>query len=253
MIDKIEFIDKSPSFYKHYPKLFYSYFKEVSEEKVDILSKAGYFYYHSVLSLDSIIDDENLEDIPKMIALQQESIKLLTSVFGLESQFWDLWNQRKKEYFEAVKIEKSLSQFNNIDFEAYQDLAGKKSAFGKVAIDSLFILQDYKDNEAYHKLLISHKYFSTGFQLYDDVKDFKEDFERGQFNYAIEQLRKEINFDQYGHNVEILNKLLFIKEIGQEILSESIDQFERATTVLSELNIKSKWLDTVIEMKKSKS
>lgn len=244
--------DKSPSFYQHYPRLFAKYFNEfneVLEKQVDALSRAGYHYYHSVLCLDSIIDDNNFNEIPQMLALQEESIKLLTSVFGLKSHFWGLWNQRKGEYFEAVKIEKSLSQSNSVDFEAYQDLADKKSAFGKVAIDSLFTLHHNKDNETYQKLLLSHKYFSTGFQLYDDVKDFKEDFEKRQFNYSIEQLKKEVNFDQYKNNVETLNKLLFIKGIGQEILSQSISQFERAEKILNELNVKSEWLTTVLEMK----
>lgn len=241
--------DKSPSFYKHYPRLFVNYFNEVSEEQVDVLSRAGYHYYHSVLCLDTVIDDGSFEEIPKMTTLQEESIKLLTSVFGLESEFWAFWNQRKKEYFEAVKIEKSLSNLDSIDFNIYQELADKKSAFGKVAIDSLFTIQNNSDKNTYQKLLLSHKYFSTGFQLYDDVKDFKEDFKKGQFNYAIEQLRKEVSFDQYGYNVEILNKLLYIKEIGQEVLSKSIRQFERAMTILNKLSAKSEWLTTVMEMK----
>lgn len=241
--------DKNPKFYQKYPKLFESYYQGIKSETIDNLCKAGYFYYHSVLCLDTVIDDNNFNEIPQMLALQEESIKLLTSVFGLKSHFWGLWNQRKREYFEAVKIEKSLSQSNSVDFEAYQDLADKKSAFGKVAIDSLFTLHHNKDNETYQKLLLSHKYFSTGFQLYDDVKDFKEDFEKGQFNYSIEQLKKEVNFDQYKNNVEILNKLLFIKGIGQEILSQSISQFERAEKILNELNAKSEWLTIVLEMK----
>ena len=241
--------DKSPSFYKHYPSLFAKYFNQVSESHMDALSKSGYHYYHSVLCLDAILDDGSLEEMPKMTALQEESIKLLTSVFGLESQFWTFWNQRKKEYYEAVKIEKSISFSNCFDFVAYQDLADKKSAFGKVAIDSLFTLHHNKNNETYQKLLLSHKFFSVGFQLYDDVKDFKEDFEKGQFNYAIEQLRKEVSFEQYGHNVESLNKLLFIKEIGQETLSKSIIQFEKAINILNELGVQSEWLTTVLEMK----
>lgn len=249
MLLKPKTIDKSPTFYKHYPKLFANYFSEVSEEQFDVLSKAGYQYYHSVLSLDAIIDDGNFEEIPKMITLQEESIKLLTSVFGLKSQFWVLWNQRKKEYFEAVKIEKSLAHKDKVDFEIYADLADKKSSFGKVAIDSLFTLNRKQKDDIYQNLLLSHKYFSVGFQLYDDVKDFKEDFEKGQFNFAIEQLRKEVHFDQYQHNVEVLNKLLFIKEIGQGILSKSISQFETAVTILKGLSTKSEWLTTVQEMK----
>ena len=138
---------------------------------------------------------------------------------------------------------------DSVDFRIYQDLADKKSAFGKVAIDSLFNLHGNNDNEIYQKLLLSHKYFSTGFQLYDDVKDFKEDFEKGQFNFAIEKLRNEVNFNQYEYNVEVLNKLLFIKEIGQEILSKSINQFERAIKILNKLGVQSEWLTTVLEMK----
>lgn len=241
--------DTSPDFYKRYPCLFLEYYNSVSKKIIEKVSEAGYDYYKSVIILDSVIDNSEFSNLPVMIALQEESIKLLTSIFGLKSQFWSFWNQRKREYFEAVKIEKSLSKLDNIDFKIYQDLADKKSAFGKVAIDSLFTLQNNKENDKYQKLLLSHKYFSVGFQLYDDVQDFKEDFEKGQFNFAIEKLRKEVNFDQYKHNVEILNKLLFIKEIGQEVLSKSIKQFEKAITILNDLSIQSEWLKTVIEMK----
>ncbi|MCM2301322.1 MAG: prenyltransferase [Flavobacteriaceae bacterium] len=249
MQGKILFLDKSPSFYKEYPNLFSKYFKKIPREQINALSKAGYHYYHAVLCLDAIIDDGDFKKIPQMLTLQEESIKLLTSVYGLESEFWNLWDKRKAEYFEAVRIEKFLSKSDNFDFEAYQDLADKKSAFGKVAIDSLFSLEQNKDFYTYQKLLLSHKSFSVGFQLYDDVKDFKEDFEKGQFNYAIEQLKKGVDFDQYKQDITILNKILFIKGIGQSILSKSILQFEQAIAVLNDLGIQSEWLKTVIEMK----
>jgi len=242
-------VNKSADFYEFYPLLFNHYFNFHNKDTLNQLSFAGYLYYQSILILDSVIDDNNLSKIYLVMSLQEESIKLLTSIYGLESQFWNFWIKRKMEYFEAIKIEKSLSKLDNIDFEIYQDLADKKSAFGKVAIDSLFILEHNRDDDKYQKLLLSHKYFSVGFQLYDDVKDFKEDFKKGQFNFAIYHLEKEIDFEQYQLDVEKLNKLLFIKEVGQKILIKSIEQFEKAVTILNDLDIQSKWFKTVIEMK----
>lgn len=241
--------DKSPKFYQEYPKLFSLYFPDIECNTVNNLSKAGYYYYHSVLILDSIIDDNEIKEIPKMMMLQEKSIKLLTSIYGIESKFWDSWIKRKNEYFEAIKIEKLLSKKEIIDYQIYEDLSDKKSAFGKIAIDSLYVLSEKVNEETYKALLLSHKYFSIGFQLYDDVKDFREDFEKGQFNFAIYKLKSKIQFNQYKNDVGILNKLLFIKGVGQDILAKSIEQFEKATSILIKLKIQSKWLETTIEMK----
>lgn len=241
--------DKTSQIYKHYPKLFDSYFGCLKSNTIEDLSKAGYCYYHVVLGLDSIIDDNQTDKISSTINLQELAIRILASVFGENTSFWDLWNKRKMEYFEAIKIERNLAENEEIDFRIYEDLADKKSAFGKVAIDSLYILDENPNKEIYDALLLSHKYFSVGFQLYDDVKDFKEDFEKGQFNIAIYKLKKKIDIDLYKNEVTILNKLLYIRGIGQEILQESVEQFEKALSILSELGIKSKWLETVVDMR----
>lgn len=242
-------MEQSPKFYQYYPMLFESYFNFSNRRTLKMLSKAGYHYYHAVLCLDSIIDDSNFNKIPQMLALQEESIKLLATIYGIGSPFWNFWSKRKEEYYKAIEIEKSLTKKENIHFSVYEDLADKKSAFGKVAIDSLFVLDKGQDKDTYKDLLLSHKYFSVGFQLYDDVKDFKEDFISGQFNFAIHQLRKVIDFKQCGQDVDTLNKLLFIKNVGQNVLAKSIEQFEKAVIVIKRLKVRSKWLETVTEMK----
>jgi len=244
-------MEKTPEFYKYYPMLFERYFKFSNQTTLKILSKAGFDYYNAVLCLDDIIDNKNFNKISRMLAFQGESIKLLTHVFGVNSQFWNFWDERKKEYFEATKIEKSFLKKKNVDFESYKDLADKKSAFGKIAIDSLFVLDKREDKKTYNSLIKSHKYFSIGFQLYDDVKDFKEDFKNGQFNFAIFKLQKLIDFDQYNQNLVTLHKLLFVKKIAQKILAKSIEQFEKSIEILSNLNTKSTWLKTVVEIKKT--
>lgn len=129
----------SPIFYQNYPRLFHAYFSTIEDAEFENLSIAGYAYYQSVLILDRIVDDRKTEELPKMIELQEKCIKLLTDLFGLSSSFWILWDKRKQEYFEAIKIENSLSENDTqiLNFETYINLADKKSALGKVAIDAL--------------------------------------------------------------------------------------------------------------------
>jgi hypothetical protein len=238
--------DRSPKFYKNYPRLFCNYF---NCKNVSHLSKAGYFLYLSIILSDMLIDNGRYDLLKKIMVLQEKALIIFTSIFKENSLFWKSLNTRRNEFFEAVDIEKSLVKKEKINFMIYKELADKKSAFGKLAIDSLFILNDRLSGETYKKLILSHKYFSIGFQLYDDVVDFKEDFEKGQFNFAIYKLTRIIDFKKHNHDVDILNKLLFIKGIGQEILIISVEQFEKAISILDTMKIKSKWLKTVIEMK----
>jgi len=188
--------DKSPRFYQHYPELFSEYFPLVNSDNLSKLSEAGYLYYHSILLMDALVDDKDFSKIPDMIQLQEQAIKALCFIYGEDSEFWKYWSLRREEYFKAVEIEKKLNSENDVSKLIYEDLAEKKSAFGKVAIDCLYVLSNPKDNFKYDLLLSSHKYFSVGFQLYDDVKDFNEDLKKGQFNWAIYQLKRSVDFSK---------------------------------------------------------
>ncbi len=64
-----------------------------------------------------------------MLALQEETIKILTSIYGYKSSFWELWQQRKVEYFKAIQTEKRLLTTPEVSFEQYSSLADDKSAF----------------------------------------------------------------------------------------------------------------------------
>lgn len=243
--------DKSPEFYQHYPQLFQAYFTEVDKNTLSQLSEAGYAYYHATLALDAVIDEKDLSQLPATLAFQEQSIKILTSIYGLNSTFWDLWKKRKTEYFEAIQLEKSLYITKSVSFSSYEDLADKKSAFGKVAIDALWCLSSKKDKAVYDALLSSHKYFSVGFQLYDDVKDFREDFQKGQFNWALYELYQEINFEDFGNDIQIINKMLYIRGVGQRLLQKSIDNFQKALELVNTLTTKGEWTNTILEMKQT--
>lgn len=242
-----EFLNSNPTFYLFYPKLFSIETKE-NKETIDLLCIAGYLYYQSVIIMDAIIDEKNISKYPVAVVCQEESVKLLTFIFGLNSNFWSLWNLRKNEFFNAITIQNDLIEKSNVEFIEFETLADYKSSFGKIAIDSIFSLQNKNDTNLYNKYLKSHKYFSIGFQLLDDVNDFKQDIINNQFNWAVYELSKSIDFDTYSNNEEVLNKLLFIKGIGQKILEKSIENFDKAEDEIKDLNNKL-WISIIYEMR----
>jgi hypothetical protein len=246
IIEKLKSTDSSPKYYRNYPRLFQAYFPNVQEQYVNELCDAGYLYYRSILMVDSLFDDKKISNAPLIFHLQEETIKILTSIYGRDSEFWKFWQLRKNEYYEAVAIEKKLTH-ENAHRSVYEDLADKKSAFGKIAIDSLFVLYGKKDNELHESLLKSHALFSVGFQLYDDVKDFREDIDRNQFNWAVYTLSQQVNFAEY--DVNTLNKYLYIKGVGQELLQKSMTFFDKAIDILKPYNIESEWISTVQDMR----
>lgn len=234
---------KSPDFYERYPALFHYYFPTISSETVQVLSEAGFSFYRSVLQLDAVIDNKELHRIFNVLDLQEDAIKKLSQIFPKSPLFWELWQQRKAEYKEAVSLEKEL--FNHFSEEKYTEVADKKSAFGKVAIDSLHVLVEKENKELYNNLLQSHRYFSLGFQIYDDIDDFREDFHGKQFNIAIHELSKKLDFQKYP-DAETLNKIFYITGLGFELLQKSIDSFEKAKSFINDTE--SGWYKTICEM-----
>lgn len=239
--------EKSSSFYEYYPKLFHGYFPDIEEGVIDLLSKAGFYFYQSVMQLDAIVDNQENHRIFNVLDLQEQSIKILATIYEDKSDFWSLWKIRKNEFRDAISLEKNL--WNGFSMENYQEVADKKSAFGKVAIDCLYTLSGNKDEKKYNMLLESHKYFSVAFQLYDDIVDFEDDFNKKQFNKAVYKLSQIIDFSKYNNDPIVLNKLLYIEGVGTDILNKSITYLEKAKKIVCELSENSLWSETIDNLK----
>ncbi|MDV3928938.1 prenyltransferase [Elizabethkingia anophelis] len=239
--------EKSPEFYQYYPKLFHGYFPHVNERTVTALSEAGYLYYQSILNVDAIIDNSENNRIFETLSLQEQAIKKLSSIYEENHEFWQFWNKRKLEYVTAVQLEKKL--WENPAISNYNDVADKKAAFGKIAIDSLFVLDspENRNIELYSILLESHYNFSIAFQLYDDVTDFKIDFVKKQFNKGVYELSKILKDREY--DINVLNKLFYIEGIGTEILNESIFYLDEAKKHL--IDHTTLWYRTIIDFQKT--
>ncbi len=245
-------------YYLFYPYLFKDAFKEGCSEKIEALSIAGFLYFQSVLYTDKVLDSQvtgektSQYNLLSMMCLE-EAIKILASVFPLNSSFWTFWNKRRSEYLSAYKNDKIDfgNNFSDIEISFFYDLADHKSAFGKVAIDCLLILSEggmSPENVAIHeKLTQSHRHFSIGRQLYDDICDLKEDFINKQTNFALYKLQKAclqegINFENL-NDIE-LEKYMYVLGVADELLGLAITHFEIAIelskTKPSDLQI---WID----------
>jgi len=251
-----EFIADNPIFYLYYPRLFSSAFTELNPKDLDLLCVAGYLYYKSTLFLDSIIDKNSKKGLFLALICQEEATKIMTSIFGLKSSYWSLWNLRRQEYLKAIQIEKKYAETkNNIPFNQYAELADFKAAFGKSAIDSLFVCSGSIHEQEFNRLLTSHSYFSVAFQINDDVMDFREDYRNKQFNIAVKAITDAA---PESNAVEELNKLFYIRGHAKTLFTTAIEYLDKALTEVKNIEVpqwtseitrlKSKFLYSIIEI-----
>jgi hypothetical protein len=239
-----DFKNNNPEYYQNYPSLFSNVFS-IIQKQLDLLDISGYLYYQSTIFADRLIDEKDISNFPLITICQEESIKILTSIYGLESPFWTLWNERRNEYLEAIYLEKEISKKEIVTIQEYEILADKKSAFGKVAIDCLFSI-DNENEDLYQQLLLSHKYFSVAFQLNDDIQDFKEDLKNGQFNWAVYLLQLQ-NISNQDPNV--LEKYLYIRGVSKKMYELGIEYCDKSSEIVKDINVP-KWKKIVTDTKK---
>lgn len=245
LIDE-KFIESNPEFYLFYPKLFDSYFNlKGKSEDIDLICIAGYLYYQSIILLDALIDEKKFKYISKILVLQEEAIKILSSIFHKNSLFWTDWNKSRNEYFLATKIEKELLQKKDVSIKEYSQLADYKSSFGKIAISAMYELNNRENSDIYIKLIESHKHFSVAFQLFDDLTDFKEDYNK-QFNWAVYCLLKKRKLQ----DINVMNKYLYIDGVSQELMKSAINYLNKSKLEFETKHSKNyNWLVLIEETK----
>ena len=239
----------SESIYYKYPNIFKDFFYPISEEKMDKLNNASLFIYLYVCLSDNFFDrkeikKEYLNSFNLAHIFYDEGIKILSQLFKNDKTFWDVWNYRRSIFF-------SVNTYNNkigFNLDDYILLSQNKSELGKIAIDSLYILNGQNNKKEYDNLLKAHDLFSMGFQLLDDIEDFSIDLkENNTTNYILnEMINNGIDINNYKLVQEdYLNLKNLIKSLNLSII-----YFDKADNVLS--NSKS-YFSKIINMKKQKA
>ncbi len=229
-------------YFTYFPYLFNNAFDFFDEDILDKLSVSGFLYYKSVLLIDSIFDKDYKERRFEKYLIanicQEESIKLLSSIFPYNHNLWKLWNLRKSEYAKAYEIDKVSHKIEC--FEDYKVLCDYKCAFAKIALDSLFSLVGKSYQPVYEKLLKSLKNFHTAFQISDDITDYEEDALNNQFNIVNYQLvKKLVNYNQTVNSYTIIEqkKLVYSTGVSLELHKQALECLEAAAAELLNIDI----------------
>ena len=201
-------LKKNPSIYLYYPYLFSKIFNIKNDQRLLKLSVGGFLHYLNILHSDYLVDIkdkreiENIEEKITIIqALTEQSIKLFSEVFPYDSSFWDFWKNRKKEFVNTLLHESKLT-YDNFSKEKYHMIADSKVAFAKAAIDACYVIGGMKYKKEYASLNDSHRLFSIGYQICDDINDIKKDIKDGQFNYAFLRCKEQKIFKN-DQNIDI--------------------------------------------------
>ncbi|MEM6816107.1 MAG: hypothetical protein AAF600_17250 [Bacteroidota bacterium] len=222
-----------PNEYLYYPELFAKPFiKEQAINEILPINIAGYLYLRSIIILDRMMDKKELDpgELILLTQFQEMSLKILSETFIDKPQFWEKWNQRKSEYLQAAHLERTNTY---LSFEVFEELADYKSAFGKVAIDSVYIYGNETQSSIYQNLLESHRLFSCGFQILDDIQDFKEDLQHKQPNLCFSSLSEELNIKEIESlSPDVLHKQIYVKGIVAHLLERGKQYLKEAKAVV---------------------
>lgn len=209
-----------------------------------MINISGFLYYLSITkqdeSFDKIrkIDEKYIINHLLISNLQDETIKILSNVFESSSVFWEYWDKRKKEYFDALLSEKLINK--SILYSNYTNIAKNKSAFGKVAIDAMSVYFKKENSDEHKALLSSHDFFSIGVQIIGDIQDVVEDYNNDQFNWAyhktILKLKKKNNFNFEKLNIQTIKKLFYLEGVSVDLYKKALQNFTLAQAVISEYN-----------------
>jgi len=247
LLDDYEF-NRYAEFYNYYPFLFYDAFDNVSVEKISKINIASFLCFKSVVINDELVDSKyKIEDFEFKKKLSktfyEEARKLLHNIFDNKSVFWTCWQKRITEIQSTKKLDDKYA-IKNIAYKKYEEFADGKSAMAKLAIDSLYILSEKKEENLYTDLLTLQKHYSVSMQLFDDLFDVAEDIENKQFNIATYYLTRHLkkqNIPATEISSADFEKHLFLSDIDGFVLRKAMNHLSEANQIAQAYHLKS-WI-----------
>jgi hypothetical protein len=243
-------------YYLYYPYMFRNAFRRIDSEKMERLNQAGFLCFKSVIYKDNVIDKQVSEaemeaTSKKAKMMMKEAVTMLKEIFGNDAFFWTRWEERQQEFYRSVELDHQLTS-SNYTYEDYIHFAWGKSAFAKLAIDALYVLEGNRSEKNYQLLLESHREFSCAMQLFDDVLDLTEDNGHVQFNIArhfTEQALAEKGIHTDGFSIEDYEKYLYVLGIAERIFNMAFEHIDKAWQIAGQLKVKP-WLNVLSYYKK---
>lgn len=246
------------NFYIYYPFLFWEEFPQVPLGKVEALAVSWREFLNFILDMDEVFDRQSSVD-PKLILrgtlFLKESLRLLYSIFPQSSPFWRYFEKYFKEFAQSVLLEhsKHFGVITPYSTEEMQSIAKGKAAMSKCVTAALSVLS--KNEEKIEALSISQDYFNIAFQLYDDLKDWKEDYDNQRYSYLLTRVIQKYNADKKHKrsnlpNSEIIGRCVYFSGSAENQLREAENFLDKAKIPVEGFKC-CHWFRIIADFKKS--
>lgn len=229
---------------------------------LDIISLGGAYLAAAIVGADPIFDRAELtcdrtlsERVIRSHVLQFEAVLSLGRVFPPDSAFWNDYRRLYGEYIASIIAERAIARgsqpLSHFDFPLAERVAIGKSALSRLAISALAALTG--QGETAQRLDRSLKHYLFARQLYDDLRDWKEDLSarlpslvlsavltswpaesESMDKIALARLSKRIHYE--GHSTALLDAAVVQLDLAAPLAREAphfrgeIDRFRGIVT-----------------------
>ena len=222
--------------YYTYPLLFYGLFPRVSLAQLRALSVCGSYLFDYALSLDRLIDHPARSDLGALLLsqrLHREALGRLGHLFGPGHAFWGYFDRYTAELMQAALRERArhcslVTPYRRSDLE--QIYAGK-AALAKVCLAALALLDG--SEPTLERLAASHDAFYVGFQLFDDLQDWRLDYQSRRYSYPLTEVLLRAGLRERAESAERppaeeVGELLRSSDVLEECRALALEYLARA-------------------------
>ena len=231
------------SMYSFYPYLFRSLFPSVSQETVAQLALCARFYASSLFLADKFMDRDLTPDTELILVHNhwvEFSVRMLSRIFHERPAFWEYFEVYKAEYTSALTHERlqSRGRLGQYDPQVARLIHLGKSAMAKFVPAGLAVLADRED--LISPLACSHDHLHIANQIFDDLRDWKADYERGCYSPIIQRIIAEAGLTCQEDTVNrpssaVLSVALHRSGLSVAVLEEALQELNLAQAAVDHL------------------
>lgn len=234
-----------PSTYDCFPHLFLPAFPEIEPERVRRLSLAGCLLANSLFVYDALADGTDPSflkpaNLLRAQAMQFEAYRLLHALLPAESSFWADLQQHLAEMAEVGILECRLKQegppWPELDLALARRLAIGKWGVARAAISALAGLSGQA--AAVGPLTTALDEFAVASQIFDDLRDWKQDLAQGLPSLLLARVHKELADGQRPSAAvdrAVAAKILYYSGHASAVIEIALDSLDRAAACTAPL------------------
>jgi len=220
-------------------------FPIISFDNVDTLRGYSYLYFRFLLGLDGFLDtqgegsEQSAQRLLTSISLHEQAVRGLAQLFPTGDNFWDSFAACKQEYAMANLLEKQVSARRTAYTQkSFEQMAAGKSAVCYAMIYALHSLGRGAGPICEMRQCLQHLHI--GMQYLDDIEDFKQDWQQGQFTYTHSLLEEHLlDRGVIAANIELheLHQHLYTSGVAQQLLQLASDHYRCSVAIAHALGL----------------